>query len=29
MAASCLAALGSPSHDEALGMLLAMADRGH
>ena len=27
MAASCLAALGGPSHDEAYGMLAAMAER--
>jgi hypothetical protein len=27
MAASCLAALGGPSHEEAYGMLLAMAER--
>ena len=27
MTASCLAALGGPSHDEALGMLSAMAER--
>jgi hypothetical protein len=25
--ASCLAALGGPSHDEAYGMLAAMAER--
>jgi hypothetical protein len=28
MAASCLAALGGQSHDEALGMLCAVAQRG-
>ena len=27
MAASCLSALGGPSHEEALGMLAAMAER--
>jgi hypothetical protein len=27
MAASCLSALGGPSHDEAFGMLAAMAER--
>jgi hypothetical protein len=27
LAAACLAALGGPSHEEALGMLLAMAER--
>jgi len=27
MAASCLAALGGSSHEEAVGMLLAMAER--
>jgi hypothetical protein len=27
MAASCLAALGGPSHDEAFGMLAAMAEQ--
>ncbi len=31
LAASCLSALGGPSHEEAYGMLLAMAERatGH
>jgi hypothetical protein len=27
MAASCLSALGGPSHEEAYGMLAAMAER--
>jgi hypothetical protein len=27
MAASCLSALGGPSHEEAYGMLSAMAER--
>jgi hypothetical protein len=27
MAASCLSALGGPSHEEALGMLCAVAER--
>ena len=27
MAASCLSALGGPSHEEAFGMLAAMAEK--